>query len=210
MSDIVTMYLSGMSCSEIARQLGRPSEAIRLHLKRAGIERRLRTYRKPRPTPTWDEYFGPRTEKVGDCILWTGCKDKAGYGIFNAWFARGHSRVHRVSYLLTHGPFDRKLKVLHRCDVRNCVNPDHLWLGTQIDNINDMVAKGRQRSGGCIGEVNGGAKLTDELVQEIRRERHDQRTPYYKLAERLGVSTMTIYRACVGQAWAHIDGAVDD
>jgi hypothetical protein len=207
--DLVALYASGLSCREVGELAGLSAEQVARRLKRAGVTFRPKSYRKPKMPPTWDEYFSPRTEHGGDCILWTGGLDGAGYGIINVWFARHHTRAHRVSYMLAYGDFDPKFKVLHRCDVRNCVNPEHLWIGTQIDNIADMVAKGRQRSGGARGEDNHYAKLTEDEVLRMRTMR-GLRLSYQKIARHFGVSTMTAYRACVGQAWAHLEGACND
>lgn len=75
------------------------------------------------------------------CWLWTDHLDKDGYGLVRD--GKKMKRPHRVSYEIKHGPIQNGLYVLHRCDVRCCVNPDHLFLGTQEDNVRDMIAKGR-------------------------------------------------------------------
>lgn len=86
------------------------------------------------------ELFWQKVDKTEDCWEWTASKNKQGYGIFGhqgqTWLA------HRLSYKLSNMLPDG-VKVLHRCDNPPCVNPDHLFLGTQKDNIKDMAAKGR-------------------------------------------------------------------
>ena len=85
--------------------------------------------------------------RIGGCWLWTGAKTGVGYGSF-----RGKG-AHRVSWERHHGRAvpGRKM-VLHRCDNRACVNPDHLFLGSQLDNVRDMMAKGRGRGRGSYAE----------------------------------------------------------
>jgi hypothetical protein len=109
-----------------------------------------------------------------------------------------------MSWFLHCGEFDLEKRILHRCDVRGCVNPDHLWIGTQQENVADMIQKNRQRSGGIYGEENGHAKLTEADVIRMRAIREQSKTPYYKLGPMFGVTTMTAYRACTGKNWSRI------
>ena len=82
-------------------------------------------------------------EKTDGCWLWTGATASYGYG---KMMLDGETvRAHRAAYLLLVGPIPDGLYVLHRCDVRRCVNPAHLFLGTPSDNTKDMLAKGRGR-----------------------------------------------------------------
>lgn len=88
-------------------------------------------------------------EPNSGCWLWTGTLKKPvrglGYGHFRV---SGKTKVaHRVSWEIFRGPIPDGLCVCHKCDVSICVNPDHLFLGTRLDNIEDMVAKGRQSNG---------------------------------------------------------------
>ena len=84
---------------------------------------------------------------VTGCMLWTRAVDKKGYAIVSAGRgSRNRSvKVHRKAWELTRGEIPAGLGVLHRCDVRCCVNPEHLWLGTQKDNMQDCARKGRTR-----------------------------------------------------------------
>ncbi len=84
---------------------------------------------------------------VDECWLWTAIVDRHGYGR-TRWDSRRYVGAHRVSWEIEHGPIPDGLCVLHHCDVPNCVNPGHLFLGTHSDNMRDMVAKGRGRTPG--------------------------------------------------------------
>lgn len=96
------------------------------------------------------------------CWLWTGCKSSGGYG--DAPIMLAPSRLaHRLSYSLLVGPIPDGAVVRHTCDVPPCVNPAHLRVGTQAENIADKVAKGRQAK----GERNGNAKLSDAAWSDI-------------------------------------------
>lgn len=107
--------------------------------------------------------------------------------------------AHRVSYALAYGPFDPNLHCLHRCDTPACIRPDHLFLGTQADNMADMTTKGRR----VRGERAGGAKLTTEDVRAIRR-RHAQGESQRVLARAYGVHQPQISRIVNGTRWAHL------
>lgn len=93
------------------------------------------------PAPTTPEQFWARVERGDGCWLWQGMTISGGYGRVG-W--RGMKAVaHRVAWELTYGPIPEGLWVLHRCDNPPCCNPEHLFLGSRLDNIADMVAKGR-------------------------------------------------------------------
>lgn len=83
-------------------------------------------------------------EPNSGCWLWTGAYSDGGYGLLDAKIAgRRETRAHRVSYHAFVGPIPVGLFICHRCDVPCCVNPDHLFLGTPLDNTRDMIRKGR-------------------------------------------------------------------
>jgi hypothetical protein len=78
------------------------------------------------------------------CLLWAGITDIDGYGIIHSGTCKGRNlRAHRVAWELTNGPIPAGMHVLHRCDNRPCIEPSHLFLGTQADNMADKKAKGR-------------------------------------------------------------------
>ena len=133
----------------------------------------------------------------GDCWIWVGSRQTHGYGSFPY---QGENKAHRVSYRLFKGDIPPGMKVLHKCDVRACVNPDHLFIGTQKENVHDMMNKGRNRVKPLPGELNPMAKLTYESVQKIR----DLATSGIKqidLARQFGVSPMAISRVVNKGSW---------
>lgn len=122
-----------------------------------------------------------------DCQDWSGSKKSDGYG---RAFLNGRAvRAHRLAWMLAFGEIPEGLCVLHKCDNRACVNPEHLFLGTQLDNIADMVAKGRQNTCRDVrGDQRWGRKLTDAQVLELRREAQTWRGTRRALAARYGIS----------------------
>lgn len=92
------------------------------------------------------------------CHYWIGTYGNHGYGCLSTELA------HRVSYELYKGPIPKSMVILHSCDNRKCVNPNHLFLGTNQDNVRDMVSKGRQAKGKLIPQ----SKLDESQVQQIR------------------------------------------
>jgi hypothetical protein len=118
------------------------------------------------------ERFWERVEKTDKCWLWAGVLYPNGYGqIGRGMRGGGHALAHRVSWELAYGP--TSLKVLHHCDVKYCVRPSHLFIGTQKDNIDDCIAKGRKTNPPPFprGQRGRNAALTDAQVREIR-DRH--------------------------------------
>lgn len=93
------------------------------------------------------ERFFKHVSKTDTCWLWMGAKRGGGYGEFRIGSYKDGTRkmvvAHRFSWELHNGAIPKEMQVCHNCDVRNCVNPDHLFLGTQVDNMQDMHSKGR-------------------------------------------------------------------
>jgi hypothetical protein len=138
------------------------------------------------------------------CWLWTRYIGQHGYGV--TYHDGRATLVHRLAYSLAIGPIPDGLCVLHRCDVQPCFNPEHLFLGTLIDNNADMVAKGRHNTAGLAlgreyyGERHGAAKLTERQVREIKMSDEQGRL----LAARYGVAEQTICNIRKGRRWAHV------
>ncbi len=92
------------------------------------------------------ERLAARSKRVGGCLIYMGAarNSRSGYGSIRCDQGKGkHVYAHRLAYELTYGPIPRGLFVCHHCDVRRCIEPTHLFLGTHRDNMADMVAKGR-------------------------------------------------------------------
>jgi hypothetical protein len=147
--------------------------------------------------------FWCRVDKRGpdECWPWLGCKHKSGYGRISAGGYGGRMLdTHRVSWELHNGPIPEGegyhgTCVLHRCDNRPCCNPNHLFLGTNDDNMADMVAKGRAHS--LRGEANGNSKLTAAQVAEIRSATGAQS----RIAARFGISQALVSKIRRGENW---------
>ena len=150
-----------------------------------------------RPMTDPVERFWKHVSKTESCWLWSGAKLKSGYGAFN----RGSAVVvtaHRFSFEMANGQIPDGICVLHRCDVKTCVRPDHLFLGTKADNIKDMYAKGRGNP--PRGERSPSAKLTEDQVRTIRA---DCRSPR-KIAKQFDVARSTIRNIKKYRKWAHV------
>ena len=137
--------------------------------------------------------FEEKFVKGDSCWLWTAALGGKGYGHF--WF-EGHPRpASQVSHMLYIGPIPDGLFVLHRCDNRRCVNPEHLFLGTNKENMDDMVSKGRQAKGAALGT----AKLTEAQARAIREDKRSQRA----IGRDYGVSHTVVGQIKSGAIWRH-------
>lgn len=140
-------------------------------------------------------------EPNSGCWLWTGALMSKGYGQF--WVRGSNVRAHRLSYELHKGKIPDGLNVLHHCDVRCCVNPEHLFCGTLQDNADDMKAKGRQSR--LQGEAHGMAKLTTKDIDAIFRLRADGLL-HREIADQFDIHKGTVADILAGKRWGHYDG----
>lgn len=132
------------------------------------------------------------------CWIWTGALNAQGYGVLGVYGKV--IRAHRFSWELVNGPIPRGLCALHKCDVRACVNPDHIFLGTMQDNSTDMVQKGRHRPVFISGEDSVSARLNAQQVLAIRNDKRSAE----KLSPEYGVCPSTIRAVRRRETWRHI------
>jgi len=146
------------------------------------------------PQERFDRTYEP--DPNSGCWLWAGVILDNGYGQIRVdnkkWLA------HRLSWSLNKGEIPGGALVLHRCDVRACVNPDHLFTGTHQDNINDCIAKGRYPNKG--GDTAPYRKLTGDGVLAIR-EAMDRGETQAAIAERYGISRQNVSAIKRGKSW---------
>lgn len=134
-----------------------------------------------------------------ECWPWQAARDKDGYGLFTPQPGR-QEVAHRVAYRLANSTLDPALMVCHTCDNPPCCNPRHLFLGTNADNMTDMVSKGRSRK----GEAHPRARLTADAVQAIRARYSAGTITLAALAAEYGVKDVTIQAITSRRSWKHV------
>lgn len=146
--------------------------------------------------------FWLQVRKGSGCWVWIGNLDIGGYGRIVVHGRKMKS--HRYSWQIHFGPIPPGMLVCHKCDRPACVRPDHLFLGTNLDNRRDSVDKDRHNSGHGCGELNGNAKLTQEAVDYIRKHHRRRSRGEFRtnaLAARFGVLPEAIRSLLRGQTW---------
>ena len=122
------------------------------------------------------------------CWEWQSMKDRDGYGVYG----KKHTRSHRYAWSLVYGPIPEGKYILHKCDNPACCNPNHLYLGTQANNMRDKVAHNRHPT-----------KLTPDNIRTIRKLATTEATQA-SIARTFGVCSTTIHRIVTKKQWAHI------
>ena len=158
--------------------------------------------------PLQDRFLAKVKKEDCGCWSWTGFVGTSGYGEMGI---NGKKvRAHRVAYELYVGPIEelpdadyRGTCVMHKCDNRTCVNPDHLVLGTHADNMADKMVKGRFVSRPLLGEKHQNAKLKADDIYLIRSLNYVG-AGLQQIAELFGVSRGTVHKVLIGNTWAHV------
>ncbi len=169
-------------------------------------KRQLRRFCNPKCARLY--VVGPRSDRFwkfvdktsssgpdGECWVWIGLKDRKGYGLFTINYKSVFS--HRVSYADNIGPIPTGMLVCHKCDNPGCVRPDHLFIGTDADNMSDKTLKGRQAKGIAAGS----SKLNDDKIRDILVSKNDAET----IAKQYSVSATTIRMIKRRKTWKHVD-----
>lgn len=143
--------------------------------------------------------ISPFTNEKG-CLLWIGCKQSDGYGVFRVNGKK--MKAHRFSYLYWVGSISAGLLICHHCDNPACVNPNHLFIGSVRDNLMDCINKGRNNP--MKGERHGMAKLTTQQVFEIRRLYAIGGITQQQLAIKFEITQGHIGAIILGKSWKHL------
>lgn len=152
-----------------------------------------------------DRFWSKVDQSGGEksCWLWLRHRDNKGYGKFRINGRAAYAN--RVAYALTNGDFDDGLLVCHDCDNPPCVNPRHLFLGTNLENHRDKVQKGRNRTSDRQGTANSNAKLTPQSVILIRRQYATGNCTLKQLATEYGVHLAQINNVVLRKSWANVE-----
>lgn len=149
--------------------------------------------------------FWSRVDKSGDCWLWTGCTGRTSpYGLVR--WGGVQTCAHRVAYVLSGGKFSNGPFVLHKCDNPLCCRPEHLFSGTQMDNMKDCINKGRSAKGAALnhppqdGENNNNSKTTASVIKEVKRmlENGDRQSD---VASSTGLTRANVWAIAHGKSW---------
>jgi hypothetical protein len=150
-----------------------------------------------------EQRFWAKVNKTDTCWLWTAGLSAYRYGNFSTPEHPKGVKAHRFSWELHYGSIPEGLFVLHKCDVGICVRPDHLFLGTQADNVHDCEEKGRAYH--RRGQDNGRAILSEEEVLEIKSKLTGEWGEIAELAREYEVNYQIIYQIKTGRTWGWLD-----
>lgn len=156
------------------------------------IARMIRNGNRFAPLVSMEQYLEERIERIpfSGCWIWTKSASKRGYA--TVCFQGKAHLAHRISYETFRGAIPEGMLVCHKCDVTSCINPDHLFLGTDRDNLVDAHTKGRRPKNGPTRGKCKNASLTPEQVKEIRAALSVRDCSLKELSRRLKVSYHTL------------------
>jgi hypothetical protein len=156
----------------------------------------------------WDKVKMPPLNEREKCWNWTGAlniPNHKGYGVFciGKLMHSGHRRLitaHRFSWMLANGPIPKGMSILHKCDNKLCVNPNHLFLGTHDDNMHDASMKGRM----ARGSNHYMSKLTENQVRKIRKEYANTAITEENLGKKYGITQTDVGLIIRRKTWAWV------
>lgn len=137
----------------------------------------------------------PSNKDSNECWEWLGTKSSDGYAELK--YKRKHIRANRIMWEMVNGQIPNGMIICHRCDNPACVNPHHLFLGTQMDNMHDKIAKGRH----SYGENHKLHKLTIRQVKQIRKQVSERTATMSQIARNMNVSLTTISSIVHEKTW---------
>lgn len=187
-----------LTCPECSGQFMVRQSRIEKTQRDICCSRECECRRRTRPMA---DRFWEKVQRTKSCWLWMGSVNRAGYGQIND--GRRPQLAHRVAWELTFGPIPDGLCALHDCpdgDNPRCVNPEHLFIGTQLDNIADAIRKTRNTKGSQFPQ----AKLTDDSVREMRKRYAAGGITQQRLADEYGVTNGIICEILSRKRWAHV------
>jgi hypothetical protein len=166
-------------------------------------QERYRANYVPHPRPSAEVRFWKLVDKRSpdECWPWLGATRRGGYGQF--WDGKSNRGAHGYSFELHNGPLPEGQLPCHSCDNPICVNPKHLFAGTQADNVHDMIAKGRRYQPDASGEKNGRAILNEDKVR-VARSKHKAGASVTSLAREYSVGWSTMAAALRGETWPNV------
>ena len=180
-----------------AQAIGDPHQESPLVVALTRETHPLRVRYKENLGTVFSRFFEKIAFGASECWYWRGSLNRLGYGCM---LAMGESKAHRISYRLFHGPIEPGKFILHRCDVRNCVNPDHLYIGDRKDNARDKYRRQRDTS----------SDLSQDQVREIKAALFNYKLGMCKdLAAKYGVSPGVISDIRLGHTFRHVESAAD-
>lgn len=139
---------------------------------------------------------------TNNCWEWKGILYKQGYGRFYH-HSTSERKAHRISFIIHFGEILKEVVICHRCNNRKCVNPNHLYSGTHMDNMKDL-----QNSNILKGENNPASKLTEDIILKIRNEYKSKKISMYSMANKYDVSQTLISKIICGYVWKHVGGPI--
>jgi len=197
---MMTLYKKGYTIDKISKELLICSKVISRELRKNGIDTVKGAKQKQKREITWI---------IDDNGCWICTSHKPGsHGYPQIEINNAKRTLNRVMYERYYGEIPKGLHICHKCDVRMCINPEHLFAGTSADNMKDMCKKGRHVQGEKFGdtrrgELNGRAKINAEIVKEIRENK--QNLTCKQAGKMYGLNSSTIYDIRKYNLWKHVN-----